>query len=32
MLTAFPPTFIEMGVLNVQGTELLKLCEYVSID
>jgi hypothetical protein len=32
MLTAFPPTFIEMEVLNVQGTEILKLCEYVSID
>jgi hypothetical protein len=32
MLTAFPLRFIEMEVLNVQGTEILKLCEYVSID
>ena len=32
MLTVFPPTSIEMGVSNVQGTRIFKIHKKVSTD
>jgi hypothetical protein len=32
MLTVFPPTSIEMGVSNSQGTRVLKIHKYVSTE